>query len=178
MKVIQLLLATSFLINLTACTGNPALQREWQNAQMVMEEFFSGNLTAHGIVKDWRGRVIRRFNANIVAYWEQGIGTLEEDFVFDDGETDRRVWKLQAMGAGQYEGTAGDVIGAGEITVTGNSVFLDYVLRIPYNESTLDLRVDDRMHLISPTVLLNESKLSKLGVQVGELVLVIQKKDL
>ena len=166
----------SFLISLVACAGNGEPQAARQNPPLIMEEFFSGNLTAHGIVKDWRGRVIRRFNADIVAYWDQGVGTLEEDFVFDDGEIDRRVWKLESTGNGKYRGTAGDVVGIGEVAVEEDSAFLDYVLRIPYDDDTLDVRIDDRMYLVSPTVLLNESRLSKFGVQVGELVLVIQKR--
>lgn len=178
MKVVRLLFIMSSSIGLVACAGNKEAQISRQNPPLVMEEFFSGNLTAHGIVKDWRGRVIRRFNADIVAYWDQGVGTLEEDFLFDDGEIDRRVWRLQTTGIGKYNGTAGDVIGIGEVSVEEDSAFLDYVLRIPYGDDSLDVRVDDRMYLVSPTVLLNESNLSKFGVQVGELVLVIQKTDI
>jgi hypothetical protein len=175
MKVIRRLLITSFLISLVDCAGNSEAQIARQNTPLVMEEFFSGNLTAHGIVKDWRGRVIRRFSADIVAYWDRGVGTIEEDFVFDDGEIDRRVWKLQSTGTEKYNGTAGDVIGIAEVSVEDDSAFLDYILRIPYGDDTLDVRIDDRMYLVSPTVLLNESKLRKFGVQIGELVLVIQK---
>lgn len=178
MKATRLLFTLLLLISLTACAGNAEVAVTRQNPPLIMEDFFSGDLTAHGIVKDWRGRVIRRFNADIVAYWDSGVGTLEEDFVFDDGEIDRRVWKLQPTGNGKYNGTAGDVVGIGEISVEEDSAFLDYVLRIPYGENTLDVRIDDRMYLVSPTVLLNESKLSKFGLQVGELVLVIQKQAL
>ena len=48
------------------------------------EAFFDGALTAHGVIKDRGGKVIRFFNVSINAYWRDGIGTLEEDFVFDD----------------------------------------------------------------------------------------------
>ena len=57
----------------------------------------------------------------------------------------------------------------------GNSVFLDYVLRIPYNDGTLDVRIDDRMYLVDPNTLINESRMSKLGFDVGEILLVIRK---
>ena len=36
-------------------------------------------------MKDFRGSVIRYFNADIHASWNEGIGTLVEDFVFDNG---------------------------------------------------------------------------------------------
>lgn len=144
---------------------------------LVAEEFFDGQLTAHGVVKDRGGKVIRSFTADIKAYWRDGVGTLEEDFVFDDGEIDRRVWTLTPAGPNRYVGTAGDVVGEGEVTIAGNSMFLDYVLRIPYGDGTLDLRIDDRMYLVSPDVLINESRMVKFGLQVGEILLVIERQS-
>lgn len=146
-----------------------------RSPRLVPERFFDGDLTAHGVVKDRGGRVIRYFNADIRAYWTNGIGTLEEDFVFDDGEKSRRVWTLTPSGQGRYTGTAGDVVGEGHVRVAGNSMFLDYVLRIPYGDSTMDLRIDDRMYLVTPDILINESRMTKFGVEVGAILLVIER---
>ena len=140
------------------------------------QTFFDGQLSAHGVIKDRGGKVIRYFNVDIKAYWRDGIGTLEEDFVFDDGEQDRRVWTLTPSGKGRYIGTAGDVVGDGQVSIAGNSMFLDYVLRIPYGDGTLDLRIDDRMYLVSPDVLINESRMIKFGFDVGEILLVIRRE--
>lgn len=137
------------------------------------EQFFSGQLSAHGIVKDRSGKVIRSFNADLVAGWTDGVGTLAEEFVFDDGERQRRVWTLRKSGDGRYTGTAGDVVGEAQLQQSGNALFLDYVLRLPYRGGDVDVRVDDRMYLITPDVLINESALSKFGLQVGSLTLVI-----
>lgn len=145
---------------------------------LSLPEFFQGNLTAHGVVKNFRGRVTRRFNADITAYWRDGTGTLEEDFVFDNGDVERRVWNLEPTDSGGYIGTAGDVVGEGKVTLAGNSAFLDYVLRVPYNGTTIDVRVDDRMYLVSPTILINESRMSKFGIKVGEILLVIEKRGM
>lgn len=162
---------------LTACNAVQVDDYRNQSPPLKMEDFFQGELMAYGVVKNFRGRVIRKFTAEIVAYWQDGVGTLEEDFVFDDGELERRVWKLQTNSTDNFTGTAGDVVGDGEVTVAGNSAFLDYVLRIPYGDGSIDVRIDDRMYLITPSVLLNESALTKFGVKVGELLLVIQKQD-
>ena len=140
------------------------------------ETFFDGQLSAHGVIKDRSGKVIRYFNVDIKAYWQDGVGTLEEDFVFDDGAQERRVWTLTPSGENRYIGTAGDVVGQGEVSVAGNSMFLDYVLRIPYGDGTLDLHIDDRMYLVSPDVLINESRMIKFGLEVGEILLVIQRQ--
>ena len=142
----------------------------------MAETFFSGELIASGIVKDRSGRVIRYFNATIDASWEGDVGTLDEGFVFDDGEQQTRVWTLQRTANGAYIATAGDVIGESQMKVLGNSLFMQYVLRIPYGDGTIDVNVDDRMYLVSDTVLLNESVMSKWGFHVGQITLVIQKK--
>ena len=79
---------------LLVCVGCSGVQvTEYAGNQPAFDPvtFFDGKLTAHGVVKDRGGRVIRYFNADIKAYWEDGIGTLEEDFVFDDVYLDN--WK-------------------------------------------------------------------------------------
>ena len=161
---------------LSACTSVTVQDYAGNTPQLVPEEFFDGRLTAHGVLKNRAGKVIRSFNVEINAYWQDGVGTLEEDFLFDDGEVDRRVWTLTPNGPGRYTGTAGDVVGGGTVTVAGNSMFLDYVLRIPYNGDTLDIRVDDRMYLVHPDILMNESRMIKFGFEVGEILLVIERR--
>ncbi|MEE4143915.1 MAG: DUF3833 domain-containing protein [Halieaceae bacterium] len=170
-------LVLTLTLALAGCGSVAVQDYAGRTPALVPERFFDGDLTAHGVIKDRGGRVIRYFNADIKAYWRDGVGTLEEDFVFDDGETSRRVWTLTPKGPGTYVGTAGDVIGEGQLQVAGNSMFLDYVLRIPYGDSTLDLRIDDRMYLVTPDILINESRMLKFGFEVGEILLVIERRQ-
>lgn len=143
---------------------------------MIPETFFNGALVAHGVVKDRSGEVLRYFNADIKAFWDGPTGTLEEDFVFDDGEKQRRVWTLIRQGDGRYIGTASDIVGEAHGQVAGNSMFFRYVLRIPYADDTLDLEVDDRMYLVNENTIVNESQMSKFGLRVGQTILVIRKE--
>jgi hypothetical protein len=164
------------LIVISACSSVTIDRYADNKPQLVAEDFFNGQLSAHGIVKDRGGEVIRYFSASIKAEWVDGIGTLDESFVFDDGERQTRVWTLKPNADGSYVATAGDVIGEGKMKVAGNSLFLDYVLRIPYGDGTIDLRIDDRMYLVSDKVLLNESVMTKWGFKVGQITLVIEKE--
>jgi hypothetical protein len=173
----KLLIALTVTVALAGCTSVSVEEYAGRTPTLVPETFFDGALTAHGVVKDRGGKVIRYFNADIIAYWRDGVGTLEEDFVFDDGEKSRRVWTLRPNGAGRYVGTAGDVVGEGQLSVAGNSMFLDYVLRIPYGDGTLDLHIDDRMYLVAPDILINESRMIKFGFDVGEILLVIARRS-
>ena len=176
MKVYRLFFVLPLLL-INACNSISVQDYAEQQPTLVMEEFFDGQLSAHGVVKNWRGLVIRTFNADIKAYWENGVGTLEEDFLFDDGEQQRRVWTLRPADGGGYIGTAGDVVGEAEVKIAGNSVFLDYVLMIPWGDGTLNIRIDDRMYLVDPNVIINESAMSKFGLPVGQIQLVIRRLD-
>ena len=142
---------------------------------MTPENFFNGPMTAHGVVKNRSGRVTSYFNADIFGSWKDGVGTLEEDFVFSDGEKSRRVWTFRKNVDGTYSGTAGDVVGEAHGEISGNAMFLKYVLRIPYGDKSIDITIDDRMYQTTKNILINESKMYKLGFRVGEILLVMVK---
>jgi uncharacterized protein DUF3833 len=144
---------------------------------MIPEDFFNGRLTAHGVIKNRAGKVVRYFNADIKAWWEGTKGTLEEDFTYDNGETQRRVWILTRQANVSYIGTAGDVVGEAIGKVAGNSMFFEYVLEVPYGDGTISLTMDDRMYLVEPQTLVNESVMYKFGFRVGEVILVIRKQS-
>ena len=170
------LLLTAGLLALSACSQVQVTDYAGMTPELEVEAFFNGPMTAHGVVKNRGGKVIRTFNATIDASWKDGVGTLDEDFIFNDGEKQKRIWTLTPQPDGSYLGTGGDVSGAGTLTQAGNSVFLDYVLQVPYRGDVLEVRVDDRMYLLTPDILINESKLKKFGFRVGELLLVIKRE--
>lgn len=170
-------LALASIVAVSGCSSVAVEDYSSDTPRFIAEDFFDGSLIASGVLKDRSGKVIRRFTADIKAYWVDDVGTLEEDFVFDDGEESRRVWTLTPNGDRTYVATAGDVVGDGLANVSGNAMFLDYVLRVPYKDGTIDLRIDDRMYLVSPTVLINESVMSKYGFRVGEILLSIERQE-
>jgi hypothetical protein len=162
-------------LGLVACGSVQVEDYADREPVLDVEQFFRGDLMAYGVVKDRGGRVIRSFEATIEATWEDGTGTLDENFVFDDGERQRRVWVLQRQSGGRYSATAGDVTGTAVLQQAGNSMFLEYVLQVPYRGDVIEVTVDDRMYLVAPDVLLNESTLYKFGLRVGSLLLVITR---
>jgi len=156
-----------------ACSSTSVTDYQDREPRFEPESFFDGALTAHGVVKDFSVTAIRHFNADIVGCWSDGVGTLDESFVFDDGEQQTRVWTLTPSGNQTYIGTAGDVIGDGTARWEGNAMFLDYTLRIALEDSSIDVHIDDRMYRISDHVVVNESKMRKWGFGVGEIVLTL-----
>jgi len=171
-KILLVLLSLGFI---SACASVSVVDYEKNQPAMDVREFFDGNLSAHGIVKNRSGKVIRYFNATIIASWDDGIGKLDETFYFDDGEQQRRIWTLRPDDSGNFKGSANDVIGISKLNISGNSLFMQYILRVAYDDDTLDLLIDDRMYRISDKVVINESTMSKWGFEVGQIILVIEK---
>ena len=171
-SLITLMLALSgFLLG---CSQIKVSAYQKNEPKLVLENFFNGQLSASGILKDRKGLVTRFFNVDIQASWQDGVGTLVEDFIFDDGEKQQRIWTLTKISENKYEAHAADVKRKTTIEVSGNSMFMEYVLIVPYNDSTIDITIDDRMYLVNEHLLINESKMTKFGFSVGEINLVIQ----
>ncbi|MFU8781315.1 MAG: DUF3833 family protein, partial [Kiritimatiellia bacterium] len=84
--------------------------------ELILEEYFSGRLTAYGVLKDRGGRITSSFRAEFVGHWDaDGVGTLEEVFVYDDGSTQERVWTFRPRGENLYTGTAPDIVGQADM---------------------------------------------------------------
>ena len=109
---------------LSACSRTSVSHYREITPKLIPQEFFNGDLTAHGLVKNRSGEVTRYFNATIKAHWNNGIGTLEERFVFSDGEIQYRTWQLTPDNSNphQFFGTAGDVVGTGKGSFAGNAI--------------------------------------------------------
>ena len=163
----------ALILVLTGCSSTSVDDYQGREPAFEPETFFNGALTAHGVVKDFSGTAIRHFSADITGCWENGTGTLDEDFVFDNGEKQTRIWTLTPTGARTYIGTAGDVVGDGLARWEGNAMFLEYTLRIELEDGPIDVKIDDRMYRVSENVVINESKMRKFGFGVGEILLTL-----
>jgi hypothetical protein len=142
-----------------------------QQPALDLQRYFNGRLIGHGAVLSRAGEVQRRFVVTIDARWQGGVGTLEEDFVWSDGEQERRVWTLRPAGApGRWTGTAADVVGAARGTVSGNALNWSYTFALKTDSGrTFNISFDDWMFLIDEQVLLNRAVMSYFGVRVGEI---------
>lgn len=175
--MLRLLMLCAVMVGLAGCSSTSIDTYANNEPKFDVQEFFEGDLVAHGVLKDRSGEVTRYFSADLKGSWDDGVGTLEEWFVFDDGERQERVWTLTPNEDGSYTANAGDVVGPGTLKTSGNALFMKYVLRVPYDGDTIDVNVDDRMYLVTPDVLINESTLTKFGFEVGHLTLTIRRVD-
>ena len=174
MKNLILVFLTTIL--LTGCTGMKIEDFNNTKPEFIPQEYFNGKLRAYGIVKDRSGKITRTFKGTMIGSWDKnGVGTLDEYFVYNDGEEMKRVWTLKPTQDKKFMATADDIIGVSPMIANGNTVMLDYVMRTPYTDSTIDLSVQDWLHLQDDGVIINHSKLKKFGFVVGEIVITIIK---
>ena len=176
MKKLTILITIGAAIMLSSCGGNTLKHYQGTTPQVDIKDYFNGPIKAWGIIQDWRGRVTKRFDVTMVGSWDGDKGVLEEDFVYYDGKTQKRIWHITKLSDGTYEGTAGDIIGKATGGVEGSAVQWAYQMDVPVDDTTYRLTFDDWMWQMNDGVLINRSYLKKFGITVAELTLFMQKQ--
>ena len=143
--------------------------------EIKIEKYFEGQVKAWGILQDRKGRVTRQFEANMLGKFENNILTLEEDFFWKDGETQRRVWKIKKIDEHNYIGTAPDVVGEAKGVSYGSAFKFEYNLMIPFKGKNIKIRFDDWIFKQDEKVAINRATLTKFGFKVGELTVFFEK---
>ncbi len=133
--------------------------------------YFDGTVLAHGMVSDRSGKVVRRFVVTMNCNWVGDEGTLDEQFVYDDGERQHRLWRVKMLPGGRFVGTADDVVGDAQGASAGAAFNWRYTLKLPVDGSVYEVQFDDWMYRIDERVVLNRAVMSKFGVRVGEITL-------
>lgn len=167
------------LVILAACSGRPSLDDPALSSRdLELEQFFSGPLIAHGQFQDRFGTVRARFRVDMQGYWDGETLRLEEDFTYDSGRTDRRVWTLRQTGPESWEGTAPDVIGTARGQEQGDTFNWTYSAELVQEDgSTFRADFDDWMWKLSDTRLLNRAYVRRFGVTLGEVIIYFEKPD-
>ncbi len=143
--------------------------------RLDLRSYFDGPLTAHGLFTDRSGKVLRRFTVRMVGRWEGNQGVLDEDFLYSDGERQRRVWRLTDLGQGRYSGRADDVVGEAIGQAAGNALNWRYTLALPVDGRVWHVQFDDWMYQMDARVMLNKAVMSKFGITLGEVTLAFTK---
>ena len=143
-----------------------------------MEQYFDGHTRGWGIFEDRSGVLRAQFTVEVVGKWDGKELILEENYVYTDGRTDRRVWNVTKIDANTYHGHASDVIGVANGRAFGNAFNRHYDVDLKVRDNrTYRVHLNDWMFLQSDDVLLNRARATKWGIEVGELTLVFTKAN-
>ncbi|MEZ5666326.1 MAG: DUF3833 family protein [Alphaproteobacteria bacterium] len=140
-----------------------------------LEDYFAGRTRAWGIFRDRFGRLRRRFTVDIDGAWDGETLTLVEDFAYDDGATERRVWQIRRGTTDDYEGRADGVVGTAHGGYHDGALNWRYRFALKVGGSAWTVRFDDWLFPQADGIVINRADVSKFGFRLGEVTLVFRK---
>ncbi len=170
-------LVFGMLLLVAACTGKPGADDALlSDRKLNLEEFFDGRVVAQGQFQDVFGTVRRRFDVVIDGTWDGETLRLVEDFVYEDGSTEQRIWTLTKTGSDNWQGTAPGVIGIATGEERGDTFNWRYEIDLPVPDGTLRVTFDDWMWKLSDDRVLNRAYMKRFGVDIGEVIITFEKQ--
>ena len=176
-------LVTFFLLLLIAGCSQTDM-KEFQNntPKLDLFSFFEGDTIAYGIFEDRFGNLKRQFRVNINGKVKNQILTLDEDFLYDDGEQAKRIWKIEKkIDNAQnitYEGQAEDVEGKAFGSISGNTLNWSYDIYLNIKGSNIKVHFNDWIYKQSEDLAINRAYVSKFGINIGSVTLVFLRGDI
>nr|WP_306671636.1 DUF3833 domain-containing protein [Endozoicomonas sp. ONNA2] len=164
-------------VMLTGCSAMNIEDYAASEPSLKIEHYFAGETVAWGMFQDRFGNVQQRFKVLMTAEVNDDVLTLNEHFIYSDGNESNRIWQVNIMGDGQYLGTAGDIVGQAIGRSAGNAFNFKYRMRLPIRGREWVMTFDDWMFLQDDGVLLNVATMSKWGVKLGTLTVAFAKPE-
>ncbi len=170
------LLTSLLLAILAGCAGSDVQQYKAQKPTLDLPAYFNGTTDAWGMFQRRGGDVVKRFHVVITGVSDAGTLTLDERFSYDDGSSERRVWRLTRDADGRWRGRAGDVKGDAVGEQAGNALRWQYTLLLPVDGHTYEMQFDDWMFLIDECSMINRASMRKFGVELGQVTLMFRRR--
>ncbi len=163
----RLALALLPVVLLGACATQKLEDFATGRPELRLETYFPGHTRAWGMFVDRFGTVRRQFIVDLDGGWDGTVLTLDEHFIYADGERQERHWRFHRDGAGGWIGTAPDVIGQAHGREAGNAFEMHYTAELRTGDSTLRADFDDWLFRQDQEVVLNRAVMRKFGVTLG-----------
>ena len=163
-------------LTLLSCASDMNLKNyENETPKFVLEDYFDGKTKAWGMFHDRFGNLKRSFKVDITGTIDNDTLTLDEKFIYNDGEKESRIWSIKILGNNKYSGTADDVIGEAKGISSGNALNWKYKLNLKVKESTVAVDFDDWMFLQDDNILMNRAEVKKWGIVLGVVSITFKK---
>lgn len=99
-----------------------------------------------------------------------------ENFTYDDGDAEQRIWKLKKTGDVTWAGTAPGVIGVAFGVERGDTFNWKYRINLPVKTGTMRANFDDWMWLMEDGRVLNRAYVTRYGIRIGEAIIHFEKR--
>ena len=135
---------------------------------------------AYGQFQDVFGTVRRSFVVTIKGNWDGTRLRLQEDFVYEDGASEQRIWSLLKTGDETWTGTAPGVIGTATGVEQDNRFNWQYEIDLPIPSAdgtveTMRVTFDDWMWLLTDDRLFNRAYVKRYGIDIGDVSISFEK---
>jgi uncharacterized protein DUF3833 len=129
------------------------------------EKFFEGPTRSWGVIESRSGRPKSRFRTEMMGRREGDDLMITQDFTFEDGHQQQRVWRVRRIDDHRYDATANDVVGVSHGLAYGNTFHWEYTVALRPGNPLANLRFKLWMYLQADgETMINKVTISKLGV--------------
>ena len=140
-------------------------------------QFFDGTVKAWGLVQNRKGEVIQKFEVDIQGKISGNRITLDERFRYSIGTGPaKRVWQIERLDNGQYQGAADDINGEASGTSYGNALRWSYRMDIPVDDALYEVGFEDWFWVIDERRLFNRSYIQKFGFDMAEVTIFMERQ--
>ena len=177
LKILTAPILAAALLLLGGCNTMKVEEISQPSPELKIEQFFDGKVYAWGLFEDRFGQIRRQFIVEIDGNWDGETLTLDENFLYADGEKDQRIWTIKKEQHGIYSGSAADIVGHASGDSTGNTLNWFYTLDLKVGDGTWRVNFDDYMILQPGGVLMNRAYVKKWGFTIGSVTLSFIRGD-
>jgi hypothetical protein len=167
-----------FVVLLTGCGTVNINDYKETTPKLNIENYFEGDTYAWGVFQDRFGKVRRQFTVDIKGTWDEEAQELKlvEDFLYNDGQTEQRIWVIQKTGENTYTGMADGVIGVATGETAGNAFNFKYDFNLPVEGKIWKVSFDDWMYLNpDEKTLFNKATIKRFGIRLGDVYIFFRK---
>lgn len=164
------LVGLSALALAAGCATRPPVPAAATGQPFAIEKDLAGRTVAKGEFRAINGQR-RAFTAELDGTWDGQVLTLVETFQFEDGQTDKKTWRLTKVGEGRFTGTREDVVGEAIGFQEGAAFRLEYRVRL--GERVVKFR--DVIAIGPNGAVLNDATVGLFGLRVARVSLTITR---
>lgn len=172
------LILGSLALALPGCAATPRAPADLPEP-LTLVTAFQGRTTGRGVFRIRLTGSERRFTASLHGKVSGAAPnrslTVAEDFVFDDGQTDRLTWVFTETGPGRWSGKREDTVGEAEVVEQDGVIRLTYTADFRSLEGVTRLGFRDVIYAAPDGTIINDGVVSRWGLPVADVRFVIRR---